>query len=80
MYGRAALPNQLAFEILDEEHRLPERGEHLLVLGVARIQSGIDLLLVPGVSISAQYYFRDALDPFGFGSGMSNAIRFTICP
>jgi hypothetical protein len=46
----------------------------------ARIQSGVDPLLVPGASITAQYYFRDALDPFGFGSGLSNAIRFTICP
>jgi hypothetical protein len=46
----------------------------------ARIRSGIDPFLVPGASITAQYYFRDAFDPFGFGSGLSNALRFTICP
>jgi hypothetical protein len=46
----------------------------------ARIRSGFDPFLVPGASITAQYYFRDALDSSGFGSGLSNAVRFTICP
>lgn len=46
----------------------------------ARIQSGFDPQLTAGKTISAQYYYRDALDPAGFGSGLSNAIRFTICP
>ncbi|MBL8860002.1 MAG: hypothetical protein JNL28_15950 [Planctomycetes bacterium] len=46
----------------------------------ARIQGGTDPLLVPGAVISAQYYFRDVNDPAGFGTGLSNALRFTICP
>ncbi|MDZ4773230.1 MAG: hypothetical protein SGI72_08870 [Planctomycetota bacterium] len=44
----------------------------------ARIRSGIDPNLVPGASITGQFYYRDGLDPFG--SGLSNAVRFTICP
>ncbi len=46
----------------------------------ARIRSGVDPLLQPGVNVTAQYYYRDALDPAGFGTGLSNAVRFTICP
>lgn len=46
----------------------------------ARIQSGIDPALVAGATVSIQFYFRDAADPAGFGSGLSNALRFTICP
>jgi hypothetical protein len=46
----------------------------------ARIQSGIDPLLVPGASVTGQFYYRDGLDPTGYGSGLSNAVRFTICP
>lgn len=46
----------------------------------ARIRSGVDPDLVAGQTISAQYYYRDALDPSGYGTGLTNAIRFTICP
>lgn len=46
----------------------------------ALIQSGVNPVLVPGVSVYAQYWFRDP--PLG-GShpvGVSNAITFTIAP
>jgi hypothetical protein len=46
----------------------------------ARIQSGVDPLLVPGRTISAQYYYRDPMDPAGFATGLTDALRFTICP
>lgn len=46
----------------------------------ARIHSGADPLLVPGATVTAQYYYRDPADPAGFASGLSNAVRFTICP
>ncbi|MFN0008471.1 MAG: hypothetical protein ACKVXR_11240 [Planctomycetota bacterium] len=46
----------------------------------ARIQSGIDPLLVPGTTIGARWYYRDAQDPAGYGTGLTNAVRFTICP
>ena len=41
-------------------------------------QSGIDPSLGAGATISAQYYFRDPGD--AFGTGLSDALRFTICP
>jgi hypothetical protein len=46
----------------------------------ALTQSGVNPQLTPGRTISAQYYYRDAQDPAGFGSGLTNALRFTICP
>jgi hypothetical protein len=46
----------------------------------ARIRSGIDPLLVAGRTITAQYYYRDPPDPAGFGSGLTDAVRFAICP
>ena len=46
----------------------------------ARIQSGVDPSLAPGATVSAQYYYRDPADPAGFGSGLSDAVRFVICP
>ena len=46
----------------------------------ARIQSGIDPQLVPGKTISARWFYRDPQDPAGFSSGLTNALRFTICP
>ena len=46
----------------------------------ARVRSGVDPELVAGKTISAQYYYRDLQDPAGFGTGLTNAIRFTICP
>lgn len=45
-----------------------------------RVQSGVDPRLVPGATVSAQYYYRDGHDPTGFGTGLSDALRFTICP
>lgn len=46
----------------------------------ARIRSGVDPGLVPGATISARWYYRDAHDPAGFGTGLSDALRFAICP
>ena len=45
-----------------------------------RIQGGADPSLAPGATVSAQYYYRDPADPAGFGSGLSDAVRFVICP
>ena len=45
-----------------------------------RIQSGADPLLVPGATISARWYYRDPADPAGFSSGLTDALRFAICP
>jgi hypothetical protein len=45
-----------------------------------RIQSGADPLLVPGATISARWYYRDPQDPAGFSSGLTDALRFAICP
>jgi hypothetical protein len=46
----------------------------------ARIQSGIDPQLVPGTTVGARWYYRDSQDPAGYGTGLTNAVRFTICP
>jgi hypothetical protein len=46
----------------------------------ARIRSGADPLLVPGATISARWYYRDPQDPAGFSSGLTDTLRFTICP
>jgi hypothetical protein len=46
----------------------------------ARIRSGVDPMLVAGRTITAQYYYRDPQDPAGFGSGLTDAVRFAICP
>jgi hypothetical protein len=44
------------------------------------IQSGIDLRLVPGTLVCAQYWYRDPGEPAGFDTGLSNAIQFSIAP
>jgi hypothetical protein len=46
----------------------------------ARIQSGVDPLLMPGTTVGARWYYRDTQDPAGYGTGLTNAVRFTICP
>lgn len=46
----------------------------------ARIRAGVDAELDVGATISAQWYSRDVQDPAGFGTSLSNALRFTICP
>jgi hypothetical protein len=46
----------------------------------ARIQSGNDPNLVPGSLIYVQWWGRDPLDPAGFGSQLSDALRFGILP
>jgi hypothetical protein len=46
----------------------------------AYVQSGLDPLLVPGIVIDAQYWYRDSADPLGFGSATSDAIEFAIAP
>lgn len=44
----------------------------------AYVQSGVDPALIPGAIFFAQYWFRDPLDPAGFGSGLTNAVRFGV--
>ena len=46
----------------------------------ARIRSGIDPDLVPGTVAYAQYFYRDPTDAAGYGTGLSDALRFTIQP
>ena len=46
----------------------------------ARIRSGVDAGLVPGATICARWYYRDSQDPAGYGTGLSDALRFAICP
>ncbi|MCY2960601.1 MAG: hypothetical protein NTY35_10590 [Planctomycetota bacterium] len=46
----------------------------------AFVRSGADPVLTIGTTVSAQWYYRDVLDPAGFGSGLTNALRFTLCP
>lgn len=45
-----------------------------------RIQSGADPMLSPGAFAYAQWWQRDPNDPAGFGSGLTNALRFGIAP
>ncbi len=44
----------------------------------ARIQSGVDPDLRPGIAVFAQYWYRDPADPFG--TGLSDAASFVIRP
>lgn len=44
----------------------------------SRIQSGVDPALVPCAAVCCQYWYRDPLDPSGFGTGLSDALRFEI--
>ena len=44
------------------------------------LHSGADPTIGIGTTLSAQYYFRDPADPAGFGIGLTDALRFTICP
>ena len=44
----------------------------------ARIQSGVDAMLVPGAVVYGQYWFRDGAAPTG--TGLSEAIQFTVGP
>lgn len=46
----------------------------------AHARSGLDPALVVGTTVSAQWYYRDVQDPAGFGSGLTDAVRFTLCP
>jgi len=46
----------------------------------ARIRSGVDPALVPGRMVYAQFYYRDPADPSGFGTGLSDGLRFGIAP
>ncbi len=46
----------------------------------ALIDGGTIPFLTAGTTISAQFTFRDGIDPNGTGIGLSNALRFTICP
>ncbi len=41
-------------------------------------QSSGDPALAPGELVFAQYWFRDPQDPAGFGSGLTDAVRFGI--
>jgi hypothetical protein len=44
------------------------------------LHSGADPTIGVGTTLSAQYYFRDPADPAGYGIGLTDALRFTICP
>lgn len=44
----------------------------------AHLQSGVDPFLTQGADVRAQYWYRDPGDPAG--SGLSNAVGFTIQP
>jgi hypothetical protein len=46
----------------------------------AYIQSGVHPGLVAGALVYCQWWSRDPLDPAGFGTGLSNALRFGIAP
>ncbi len=46
----------------------------------AYIQSGADPLLVVGTSVYAGYWARDPADFSGFGTSLTDALAFTICP
>ncbi len=46
----------------------------------ALIQGGTLPFLQAGTQVSAQFLFRDVNDPMGYGMGLSNGLRFTICP
>jgi hypothetical protein len=44
----------------------------------AWIQGPAAAVLVPGSTVAAQYFYRDP--PDAFGVGLTNAVRFEICP
>jgi hypothetical protein len=44
----------------------------------AWIASGADPALVPGATVCGQYWSRDPMD--AFGTSLTNAIQFSICP
>jgi hypothetical protein len=44
----------------------------------ARIQSGVDAGLIPGVDVYGQFWMRDPTAPFT--TGLTDAIQVTICP
>lgn len=46
----------------------------------AWIQSEVDMRLVPGAVVCAQYWYRDPGEPAGFNTGLSDAIQFAIAP
>ncbi len=46
----------------------------------ALIQGGAIPILTAGTTINAQFTYRDSQDPNGTGMGLSNGLRFTICP
>ncbi len=46
----------------------------------ALIQSGTDPGLVLAAQVFAQYWFRDPGDLSGFGTGLTDALEFEICP
>jgi hypothetical protein len=46
----------------------------------AWIASGVDPQLAAGTTVNGQFWGRDVHDPTGFGSSLSDAIEFSICP
>jgi len=46
----------------------------------ALIQAGTDPFLTQGTEVFAQYWYRDPNDLFATGSGLSDAVKFTIAP
>lgn len=45
-----------------------------------RIQAGTDPALIVGANVFAQWWYRDSADPTGFGTGLSDAVQFNVCP
>ncbi len=46
----------------------------------AYIATGVDPTLVAGSQVQLQSWFRDPFDPTGFGTGLSNGLRFELRP
>ncbi len=46
----------------------------------ALLDSGTMPFLTAGTTINVQFTYRDSVDPNGTGMGLSNGLRFTICP
>lgn len=46
----------------------------------AWIGLGLDPTLVSGADVFAQWWYRDPADTTGFGTGLSNAVQFRVCP
>jgi hypothetical protein len=89
LYGNSE--ESIAFQggtlCMNAQHRTPAQSSggsacagHWQYEMNVRIQSGLDPLLVPGRMIYVQWWGRDPLDPAGWGTQLSDALRFGILP